>query len=614
MFGLSGDMAGLAGPLTLTGALLLSCCAAGLATTPDELAAAAPAQRAARTPHTRTPRHTLHLHLSVDELRHTFAVERHEDVPDYELFHVHSVSKRSVGDRHRRSVHVKAFGNEIDLDLEINREIDNSIRMFYADSHGPSDINIERVDGDQDMFVGDPYQDVRHEAALLVDHADDDTLQLNGVVQDLVIAPTPQRLHGHFEAPSRDDDMLLKDDEQADLGSTEAEDSGSTRHMRQRRSTPQHTSGLHFIYKRATTEAGAAQAGAIDNEDSLLIEQDPSEVEQTREKRETADHHRQKRNAADLYPEVLLIVDYETYQAHGYSAKKLKRYMMSFMNAVDLRYKSVSQPSITIKVAGIVISKNKEATPYLEQHMVDKNSLNAVKALESIGKYLFRERRLPSYDAAMVITKRDMCTRSSNWGSCNKVTAGYAYVGGGCSISKYYNKINSVALIEDTGGFSGIIVATHELGHLMGAVHDGSPPASYLGGPGARKCSWEDGYIMSDLRRDYKGLQWSVCSLNQFAHFAGDRRSRCMQNYPSARRNLPSVGKLPGKLMSVDAQCKRDRGSSACFKDHRVCAELYCFEASSGYCVSYRPAAEGSACGKGMHCIDGQCAPKGFNY
>ena len=49
-------------------------------------------------------------------------------------------------------------------------------------------------------------------------------------------------------------------------------------------------------------------------------------------------------------------------------------------------------------------------------------------------------------------------------------------------------QVNSVAIVEDTGGFSGIIVAAHELGHLLGAVHDGSPPPSYLGGPGAVKC------------------------------------------------------------------------------------------------------------------------------
>ena len=33
-------------------------------------------------------------------------------------------------------------------------------------------------------------------------------------------------------------------------------------------------------------------------------------------------------------------------------------------------------------------------------------------------------------------------------------------------VNKRLEKVNSVAIIEDTGGFSGIIVAAHEVGHL----------------------------------------------------------------------------------------------------------------------------------------------------
>ncbi len=68
-----------------------------------------------------------------------------------------------------------------------------------------------------------------------------------------------------------------------------------------------------------------------------------------------------------------------------------------------------------------------------------------------------------------------------------------------------------------------------------------------------------------------------------------------MYNSPHEDESLPRV--LPGKLLSLDAQCRKDRGTSACFKDDRVCAQLFCFDAGSGYCVSYRPAAEGSRCG-----------------
>lgn len=148
-------------------------------------------------------------------------------------------------------------------------------------------------------------------------------------------------------------------------------------------------------------------------------------------------------------------------------------------------------------------------------------------------------------------------------------------------------------------------------------MHDGSPPPSYLGGPGAEKCRWEDGYIMSDLRHTDRGFRWSPCSVQSFHHFlkwapfflakantllrlknfSGDTAS-CLHNAPHEDEALGRA--LPGTLLSLDAQCRRDRGTSACFKDERVCAQLFCFDSASGYCVAYRPAAEGSSCGDGQ--------------
>ncbi|CAF4874494.1 unnamed protein product [Pieris macdunnoughi] len=228
-----------------------------------------------------------------------------------------------------------------------------------------------------------------------------------------------------------------------------------------------------------------------------------------------------------------------------------------------------------------------------------------------MGKYLFRERRLPVYDIAVAITKLDMCRRQYANDACNRGTAGFAYVGGACVVNKRLEKVNSVAIIEDTGGFSGIIVAAHEVGHLLGAVHDGSPPPSYLGGPGAEKCRWEDGFIMSDLRHTEKGFRWSPCSVQSFHHFLNGDTATCLYNSPHEDDSLPRV--LPGRLLTLDAQCRKDRGTSACFKDERVCAQLFCFDAASGYCVAYRPAAEGSPCGDGQYCINGRCITENEN-
>lgn len=97
-----------------------------------------------------------------------------------------------------------------------------------------------------------------------------------------------------------------------------------------------------------------------------------------------------------------------------------------------------------------------------------------------------------------------------------------------------------------------------------------------------------------------------ILLLSEFRHrtktyfqYSGDTAS-CLHNAPHEDEALGRA--LPGTLLSLDAQCRRDRGTSACFKDERVCAQLFCFDSASGYCVAYRPAAEGSTCGDGSVC------------
>ncbi|XP_071448080.1 A disintegrin and metalloproteinase with thrombospondin motifs like isoform X2 [Hetaerina americana] len=607
----------------------------------------------------------VHKHMSIDDLRSVFQVDRHDQVPEYQVVSIRSRRSRrstepsSEVDRH--AVHLEAFGRPFHLSLRPNGALlsGGALRVWTAHANGSSAEGVQYEEVPQGE-IGELYQDLENEAALLV-HRDphNGALLVDGTIgSNLVVKPAPKSVRwrmmkgfdgkgveGKGERAGRggpgsdktspgiggkreDDDEMFLDQEGEDgqmaVGSRgfpfgrrrfdydlpveeEEEAKGvaaanGTKGVEEEpgKEVKEHGEGLHIVYKRNIEDIDAELS------DYAFMEPDQNQNPRRRKSRSV-----QKREAPYvIYPEILVIVDYDGYRLHGGDNVQIKRYFVSFWNGVDLRYKLLKGPKIRISIAGIIISRGRDATPYLERNRVGRDAIDSAAALTDMGKYLFRERRLPVYDIAVAVTKYDMCRRRKG-GRCTKGTAGFAYVGGACVVNKRLEKVNSVAIIEDTGGFSGIIVAAHEVGHLLGAVHDGSPPPSYLGGPGAEKCRWEDGFIMSDLRHTERGFKWSPCSIASFHHFLNGETATCLYNSPHEDESLPRV--LPGKLLSLDAQCRKDRGTSACFKDERVCAQLFCFDSGSGYCVAYRPAAEGSPCGDGQYCINGRCVAEHEN-
>ncbi|XP_070068591.1 A disintegrin and metalloproteinase with thrombospondin motifs like isoform X3 [Drosophila takahashii] len=598
----------------------------------------------------------LHKRMSPEQLQSIFHVDTHDAVPSYELVQLlHHENHNYDHQRRRRSIgagpkvnaalpphHVKkdlsknayyselkheamasggnhlfgpevsaikshnvsfsAFGQHLNLSLRATQGLfkgaPHQLRMWTVGSepnatHGLDLQEIAHQEHHKNE-VGEVFQDEKNMAAILMRrHMETGDLIMEGSIgHDLVIKPLPHELSPH---PEESHHIIYKreasaaEEQLSDFAFMEPDDLLASEKLerlqrRQRRSPRSAPSSPDFE--------------DLNDEDEGALETEPQVAESRTRSRRQAPYI--------IYPEVLVIVDYDGYRLHGGDNLQVKRYFISFWNGVDLRYRLLKGPRIRISIAGIIISRGRDATPYLERNRVGRDAIDSAAALTDMGKYLFRERRLPVYDIAVAITKYDMCRRRKG-GRCTKGTAGFAYVGGACVVNKRLEKVNSVAIIEDTGGFSGIIVAAHEVGHLLGAVHDGSPPPSYLGGPGAQRCRWEDGYIMSDLRHTERGFRWSACTVQSFHHFLNGDTATCLHNAPHEDSALGRS--LPGTLLSLDAQCRRDRGTYACFKDERVCAQLFCFDAQTGYCVAYRPAAEGSACGNGYHCLDGRCTP-----
>ncbi|KAG8273555.1 hypothetical protein J6590_016877 [Homalodisca vitripennis] len=257
--------------------------------------------------------------------------------------------------------------------------------------------------------IGDPYQDEERQAAILL-HKDpaDSSLLLEGTIGDeLIVKPVPASVRQHLDTNhpslSRDDDDEAFLDEEA--GEDEAVREGF----------PLQPKHHHIVYRRSISHT-------IDQELSDYAFMEPDEMPQK---------HRSKRSATIskreapyvIYPEILVIVDYDGYRLHGGNNVQIKRYFVSFWNGVDMRYKLLKGPKIRISIAGIIISRGRDATPYLERNRVGRDAIDSAAALTDMGKYLFRERRLPVYDIAVAVTKYDMCRRRKA-GRCTKGTAG----------------------------------------------------------------------------------------------------------------------------------------------------------------------------------------------
>lgn len=576
----------------------------------------------------------IHKHMTLDEIRSTFHVDAHHLVPEYEVVPIQHVRKRSIPDNRaaphndifdsekaapgaankkstmhnskiseKTNLKLKAFGKPFSLSLVPTEGLfkKGKLKIWTIEPNATAQHGVEYVElpeSNEDENIGDLYQDEENQAAVLLRNEGDELVVEGSIGSHIVIKPLPSRLRANKTKTANehnDDELFL--DADGDLSAEVAIDTGLPI---QRRPDEHH----HIVYRRKPSEEDSMS-------DYALMEPDHLAKRYKRSIKQNSSKRTKREAPYTIYPEILVIVDYDGYRLHGGDNLQIKRYFVSFWNGVDLRYKLLKGPKIRISIAGIIISRGRDATPYLERNRVGRDAIDSAAALTDMGKYLFRERRLPVYDIAVAITKLDMCRRSYPNEACNRGTAGFAYVGGACVVNKRLEKVNSVAIIEDTGGFSGIIVAAHEVGHLLGAVHDGSPPPSYLGGPGAEKCQWTDGFIMSDLRHTERGFRWSSCSVASFHHFLNGDTATCLYNAPHEDESLPRV--LPGKLLTLDAQCRRDRGTSACFKDDRVCAQLFCFDAGSGYCVAYRPAAEGSPCGDGQYCLNGRCVAEHEN-
>ena len=111
-----------------------------------------------------------------------------------------------------------------------------------------------------------------------------------------------------------------------------------------------------------------------------------------------ADYSRSRRGKSlpatrrKVHPEILVVVDYPLFKILGFSVSKARKYIISYFNAVNMRFKTFSQPRIELHIAGIVFSKSKSSLPFISSNLLEADMLDAPATLHSMGQYYYKDR------------------------------------------------------------------------------------------------------------------------------------------------------------------------------------------------------------------------------
>ena len=93
-----------------------------------------------------------------------------------------------------------------------------------------------------------------------------------------------------------------------------------------------------------------------------------------------------------VYPEILVIVDFTLFKKLNLDSGRAKKYIISYINAVNMRFKTFSQPSIELQLAGVIFGKSKSSFPFISSAIRSRDMLDAPACLHAMGQYYYKDR------------------------------------------------------------------------------------------------------------------------------------------------------------------------------------------------------------------------------
>ncbi|KAL3892144.1 hypothetical protein ACJMK2_004381, partial [Sinanodonta woodiana] len=234
--------------------------------------------------------------------------------------------------------------------------------------------------------------------------------------------------------------------------------------------------------------------------------------------------------------------------------QKIREAYSHIINGVNLRYKTIDDPSISITIIlqQFIIFQHEDRFPHNMSKVVIANGKKYIDAslynkdfkqwVQTVGSNM-----VPVFDHAMLFTGYDLFTESIDKNGIN----GISPIAGVC------DAVKKVSLIQSSHFYRTVLAAAHELGHNLGADHDGTTDDGKECPPDERYIMYYSLPILNATTPLYRNIWlFSTCSVESFKKTL---KSKDCVKYEGSVYNTDEwtmfMRKEPGYVFTPNMQC-----------------------------------------------------------